>query len=401
MPLIRNRRKPARLTPTAPKVAVTPRPATLDIPRMVGEGSLVRRVNRDPVIRQSLVTAFEDCPRKGILQWAYALRPYHRASALDKGNYAHVACRMAVEGKSIKAVEAWCQNTYQEVVRDIASKPEYRDNPDNVPVGVLDDRTKDMNIGLATGLRAARLLTEQIDKGLLRPLGFEVPLAGRLNIHGLEFDFAGQVDMPFADNNDYYYPFDLKTTDLMPTIFASYFWSKIQPPLYVAAMRQGLAGDVVPDTTRVGGFLPLIIQKPTIRQKKGRGSTPPQSLEDYLLECEEAWDGTGRHEGKRLDRQSSPPFVLHPPIAGGPTPLSVRTRVERVLDYMSRPLELDNFPHCERHCQDCAYSRICYDTTGRNWRDTINQHFTQAPDPLDSDPTRVPLPVLQTTKKGL
>ena len=372
-------------------------PFHVDLPELVGEGRGINRLTDTPIIRQSLVTAFEDCPRKGILQWAYSLRPYHRASALDRGSYAHHVCRMVVQGQSPEQCAAWAAEAYQAVIRSIARKPDYQDDVRNLSSETLARCTTDMNIGLACGIRAGRMLESRIRTGKLKPLGFEVPLKGEMRLGNTTFEVRGQLDMVFQDAQGRMCPWDLKTTDEPPAEFGGYMWSKIQPVLYVESLRQQLVQglDKGLNLSPSSEFLAHVVRKPGIKWKsKGSKNVPPQSLADYLAECDEWLDGTGRHADKRLDRQSQPPCIIPVPVPQ-PAPSWAEHRVKAVLSYMTAPFRLDSFPPHERHCRDCQFHGLCSDVTGRTWRDTLSSQFTQDRDPLDSDPSRVPLPIAE------
>lgn len=389
---------PINYTPTTDDAAPQRAPRAPDIASWVGEGTTIQRLNTKPVIRQSTVTAFEDCPRKGLLQWAYCLRPYHRADALDKGNYAHGVLRLLIEGKTLDEVVDWCRYTHDKIVADVARHPLYDGKVANVPDETQRKYTKNMNIGLATGHRAFTVIDPLIQDGTLTVVATEVPLKGKLKIGNLEFDYAGQVDLLFKTPLGDMYPLDLKTTDEPPNIYAENLWSRLQRFLYPEALRQGLGGDIAKKyVSKVKGFLPLVCMKPGIIQKKATKSTEQESTRDYLKRCNDWLDGTGEYVKFALDRRANPPVALLPPMTYDAVPRWVARRIGTVLQYMTLPTLVDNFPPHERHCGDCLFRRMCKDETGSTWKRYVAENLTQTPDPLDSDPSRVPLTVLKNS----
>jgi hypothetical protein len=118
------------------------------------------------------------------------------------------------------------------------------------------------------------------------------------------------------------------------------------------------------------------------------------------LECFEWWDGRGpRHLAKAAERAADPCAVVHRQDIPDTLPATIRTRIRRYHKWLlvnrdavlAKGLVPSNFPECESACRfggvTCPFRRLCT-APYPEWKDLVAVHYTQDPDPLDSDPTR-------------
>jgi hypothetical protein len=360
-----------------------------------------------PVVRQSLITACEDCPRKMMWQYTFGLRPTSRSQAMDTGSYAHAVLEVLANGGKVGDASDECAGMFKKVMDDVSCQ--YGNDVNSIPPSTKDQRTEDLNMGIAMGIEGWGVLRPRIESGQLKLIGSEIPIDLKLRLNdgtktGTEVQVRGKVDLAFQDLKGKIWPLDFKTAGKNEDLreWGTSANRRIQALLYTECFRQWASPTPKAiwdaELSQLTGFLYLVLMKPTIIRKWKSG----QSLEEYVVEAHEWWSGTGKHSDKHDDRKSNPACMVHPVHVPNPLPtwavrriLALRDEQVRVLERINNPespIPLWDFTPHERHCKMgnmvCAYNDLCNDEQGKNWKELVGKRYTERPDPLDSDESR-------------
>lgn len=348
------------------------------------------RTLRLPVVRQSLVTAYEDCPVKGMFA-RMGVRGYGRSPALDTGGYAHTVIRILATGGSRQDAIDACHASHALMLEDLARHPASEGSVERIPPDILDDRRKDLNLGIVSGLVAWEPLQRALDAGRAEIIASELSRIAVIPLPAIskgrtprKIRFKVNADLVLRTQDGTHWLWDLKTADRgsrLSDVFANAF-RRVQVWGYWRGYRA-----LYPDVP-VGGFYYQGILKPTIVQKRN------QSLDDYIAEIFDWHKGTGRHADKADDRAANPTTAVQQLPMHGMTeiPRRIAARMWRTHKQLQLATDLELHEPHERSCYSmgklCTFAAFCDDTIGNTWRSTFARSFTTDPDPLDSDPTR-------------
>lgn len=367
-----------------------------------------------PLVRQSIVTSGECCEILLMWEWAFGLRSLHRSPAMDKGSYAHSVIRTMAEGGSLGDARDECADKYELVLGDLAQT--YGDR-EAIPPEIVEERTRDLNVGIAVGAEMWRVLRERVKTGQLTIVGTEVAMHGDIRLGSRVIPVAGQADMLFMDRTGRIWVWDFKSATENESVdeWSANAYRRIQPYIYTEYWRQHLPQlETLLDDRQiryskpleVAGFMFGVLAKPTIRRKKGSKNVPAESLEQYVVRVHEWY--------REQEKAGIVPCALFPLDVASPIPAWHVRRIIRTVERQQHILEQLNStlyspplhaltPH-EDGCRTgniiCRYNRLCSDETGRSWRELVAKHYTTRPDPLDSDPTRTRRDGAQTQPKA-
>lgn len=351
--------------------------------------------------RQSIIKAAEFCHRLAAFRHWFGLRKLEVKSARDSGSYGHLVMNLLLSAAQkqpkkavpVKTVMAAVETTLAAVL--IGLKQEYGDP---LPMEIVADATQAANVGLAMGLRGFAVIRPHLQSGRLRIVASELPfesevelpiirarIGGDFILQQVRMKIAGTIDFLVQNSEGELWIFDFKTTSKALKKWLTTADRRLQPIMYTHGLRADWAVDNLPASATIKGFIYLLLQAPTIKRKGQRTRGTPQSLEDYLLECNEWWDGTGRWAKLASDRRANPPVLLHDlPIADRWDPAQA-LRLVQAREILSTPRYLFLLPPRENSCamgnMECDMNRMCCRPT-HEWAEIGRRHFTTTVDPL-------------------
>lgn len=345
--------------------------------------------------------ASEVCARKGLFI-RLNLRPLRRSAGMDEGSFTHIAtaefCRSyseRIDHLSNRSPDSHDRRANDATIRSANGLI----NEAGKHASAFDDNTiiaeevhRRRAIGMACAHRLWSKFKESLDSGALTVVGVEEPCVSTFDV-GVDIRVRTQFDVIVQDTQGFVWPLNWKTegSDIQSAVLG--YRHSIQGFLDVQNLR---VSSLTANHKGVPGALWAVIQKPGIRRKAvGRPTEEPMST--FIKRCGNWWDGTGEYAPKAGKSAKQPTCLLHRetiPMKGA-RPGEFLRRLRRYAELLSAPPVLRNFPVVEGACRlgpfTCPYRSLCV-TDPVRWPGICREKYTQAPDPLDSDPTRTVAP---------
>ena len=362
-------------------------PHDVDIREALG----VPVINPSPAFHSTGAKYQEVCSRKGLFHTFFGLRSKYRKSAFDEGSYLHHAMKALLDGNPSRSA--------QRVVNELCDKvlDELHATAGDEGRHVEDSEVFDIRKASALGYSCAHMvwlkLVPLIDSGKLRLVGAEVPLDVELDVSGVYCRVRCTLDAVWETGEGELIT-DWKSVGTHMGEATEGYRDSLQSYLYTIARRAH--NESVGRDWPVRDFTYVNVMKPGIR-RKGLHTSSPQSLADYVAECEEWWAGRGRHIGRASTAAKTPPVQLVTLPVPDLIPWDMISRMDQyatwLKDFSSEQqlFSLYDFPRVEGACKvgamKCPYWRLCKEPP-TSWAQVVADHYTQEPDPLDSDSRR-------------
>lgn len=374
-----------------------------------------------PVLHQSSVHDTETCPMYGALSAVYRIRRKTRKIGADESSYMHVAMKplmnpaephLSVRAKAARLV---CKEAYRLVVQKVKQNQRRSENPE-----ITDQReeelTKAMNVGYAMALRLSSVMRIALDEGAFKIVAAEVPINVAFHFDGgpdgeFVIPYEGTLDLIIMDRKGVLFGVDYKGVSTTLNRWVKQLDYSLQAYCYTHALRAAVRGRAHPATLarlqefglwrpnskkhwEVRGFLFANIIKPSIRRKKLHTDNP-QTLKDYVAECNEWWSGTGRHKKLAEDRVRNKPILLHRQLIPREWPYQIVKRLSRAYDDLLavRDMDVHEIPRHDGQCVfghiECEMYELC--SSGYHlWKDVMSRFYTRNKDVLSSQGELLP-----------
>lgn len=335
--------------------------------------------------------ASEVCARKGLFI-RLNLRPLRRSAGMDEGSFTHIALVVLAKNKGDMQ---WANNATIMAADGLINEAGKHASAFDDNVVLSEEIHRRRAIGMACAHRLWSKFKESLDSGALTITGVEEAQVCNFDV-GVDIQVRTQFDVVVQDAQNFVWPLNWKTegSDVQSAILG--YRHSVQGFLDAQNLRESERVIGNHGCSGVPGALWAVIQKPGIRRKAvGRPTEEPMSK--FIERCGNWWDGTGEYAPKAGKPGKQPSCLLHRETipSKGPRPAEFLRRLRRYAEVLSALPVLRNFPVVEGACRmgpfTCPYRTLCT-VDPVHWPSIVREKYTQAPDPLDSDPTRTVAP---------
>lgn len=332
------------------------RPSSTNINKILGTPNQTTL----PVVRQSIISDVMSCPRYALFRHRARLLRTEYKSAPEIGTMVHLGLSELYKGGDLVTATT---NVNKYVDEQKAAIREFWRARNNMEIADKETAAliQDSHLALV-------LMQIHWEKFPLNSARYSVTIVEKTLQHYMaEAGVAcqGTVDALLYDNQlKGYFILDHKTTSLSLHAFRAAFPFDIQSRMYrwlvTRSLAEGDFGDV--PVAPVIGFIHNLLRRPTIKQKIS------QSWEDYLAECRDWYNGTGKHSDNLAKWEKDPPLLQT--VTRYDEPLLPAELIDAVT-YTGRALRchatLENFPRfgsatgmCKNHYgKPCTYIDFC------------------------------------------
>lgn len=196
-----------------------------------------------------------------------------------------------------------------------------------------------------------------------------------------------------------YYVTDHKTTSRSVDLYVQGLGIEGWPRFYRLLAQEAINQQAIAvPPGRVAGVIVNVVQRATIRLKKGKAGQEPQSIDDYIDEVGEWYAGKGRHAKRAEEVKENPPFASRLIL---PTPPEKDAELQQMVKAVGEASrcspELSEFPRTGvftgmcKNCygRKCPYLRLC-EAPVQQWKELQPSYITRTertvPDAIDATP---------------